>query len=387
MNMSTSTTVSGTPVDAPLSSDSSNMSTVMPVHTNILTLDQKATAKEILEIIKGSTSVLMHCHPSPDPDSLGSVLAMKSALESLGKKVTIIAGDSTTPKAFSHFPGFSSILPQNYFETDLTQFDLFLALDSGSQGQISRKGEVVFPAPTNPQMKSVVIDHHASNPSYAQDANLVAVQYMSTTEILFDLFQEWGINLTSDIATNIYVGFFTDSGGFRYERVTDHSFHMASVLYSYAPDMTHAVKLLENSASKGYIDFLGLALTQKKVFDSDGKEIVDGNERQGSFVLSYITQNDILRLGLQPDNWNGNEVSNTLKTVVGWNVTALLIEEKPSEVKISFRTRDHIQFDVSKVALSLGGGGHKAAAGAVVRKPIEEAIGIVAEAIQKVLFS
>lgn len=349
--------------------------------TNILTTDEKARATEIFKTIQGANSILMHCHPSPDPDSLGSTLAMKFALESIGKKVTIIAGDSKIPQAFMHFPGADTILPQNYIETDLTQFDLFLILDCGSTSMISRIKEVTLPPIENPSLKTIVIDHHASNSGYGQQ-NIVATQYISTTQLLFDLFQEWGINITKEIAINMYVGLFTDSGGFRYDKVSPHTFFMSGVLNEIAPEMIDAVKVLENSGTAGTMTFLGLALNQKKVFIGN-----ETDPSKGAFVISYITYDDIVRLGLGPENWSGNEVCNILKSVIGWNVVALAIEQRPSEVKVSFRTRDVSKFEVSKVAIALGGGGHKAAAAAVIKKPIAEAIDIIETEIRKQLFS
>ncbi|MBP6974351.1 MAG: bifunctional oligoribonuclease/PAP phosphatase NrnA [Candidatus Pacebacteria bacterium] len=356
-----------------------------PVRTNILTPDQKQIAKQIFDHLQadGTKSILMHCHPSPDPDSLGSTLATKFALETLGKKVTIIAGDSKIPEAFMHFPGAPEILPRNYFETDLTQFDTFIILDSGSPSMISRKGDVVFPPVSNPNLKTIVIDHHATNEGYG-DINLVVNQYISTTEILFDLYQEWNISFSKEIATNLYVGLFTDGGGFRYDRITDHSFYMAGVMYSYNSNLLKVIEVLENSASKNSVDFMGLALTQKKIFNS-----IDTNpeSKKGSFVISYVSYNDIQRLGLTlEDYWNGNIVSHMIKAVVGWNVTAMMIEVNPGEVKCSFRTRDQVEFDVSKVALALGGGGHKSAAGATIKKPLPEAIEEVARVVRETLF-
>lgn len=367
------------------------------IRTNILLEEQRLITRQIFEHIKGekTKSILMHCHPSPDPDSLGSVLGMKFALESIGKKVTVIAGDSKIPDAFMHFSGAQDILTQNYFEIDLANFDTFIILDSGSPSMVSRKAPVIFPPDTNSSLKTIVIDHHASNTGYG-DINLVATQYISTTEIVFDLLQEWNISITKEIAENLYIGLFTDGGGFRYERVTDHSFYMASVLYFYNSNILKTVESMENSATSKSVDFLGLALTQKKVYEvgaNDGADGVGGVHGEGpvnnngSYVISYITYEDIQRLGLTSDDWNGGMVNIILKSVVGWNVVALLIEQTPGEVKCSFRTRDQAKFDVSRVAVALGGGGHKAAAGAMVKKPISEAVEEVSNMVRKVLFS
>jgi phosphoesterase RecJ-like protein len=294
-------------------------------------------------------------------------------LESLGKKVTVIAGDSTIPQAFMHFPGAESVLAKSYGELDLADYNLFVIQDCGSKEMISRKTQVEFPS----TLRTVVIDHHATNTKYAE-VNLVANQYLSTTEILFDLFQEWGISITHDIAVNLYVGLFTDTGGFRYERVTEHSFSVAGKLCAVAPDMINAVKILENSARPGFVNFLGVALTQKTV-------VPFKNSARGSFVIARVTQEDIQRLGIASDDWAGNEVCNMLKTVVGWNVACLLIEQRPGDFRGSMRSRNFLEFDVSLVASKLGGGGHKSAAGFVLQGSMEEVVLKVESTIQEVL--
>src|SRR3954463_13074656 len=95
-------------------------------------------APVILAEIEKASSILLHCHPSPDPDSVGSALAMKFALEQLGKKVTVIRGDSEIPQAFMHFPGAGDIQSKSFGEVDLKNFDLFIIQDSGSPEMISR---------------------------------------------------------------------------------------------------------------------------------------------------------------------------------------------------------------------------------------------------------
>lgn len=346
------------------------------MNTNILTSEQKQTAQHIWDIIQQSQTILLHCHPNPDPDSIGSTMATKYALEQIGKKVTVIRGDSIIPDAFKHIAGVSSIVEKEFSEVDVTEFDLFIAEDSGSVEMVSRKNRPVFPLDKNPNLKVVVIDHHASNTHYG-NINLVATQYQSTTEILFDLFQEWGIRITPEIAEPLYAGLFTDGGGFRYERITDHSFYMSAVLYQVFPGIINSIKILENTATKGYVDFLGLALSQKKEFSTP----------KGDFVISYVTQEDIKRLGLDSNSWSGNLVCNILKAVTSWNVAVLIIEEAPGVCKASFRTRDADQFNVSKVAVALGGGGHPSASGVLLRTSVPDAISRISSSITEILFS
>jgi phosphoesterase RecJ-like protein len=57
--------------------------------------------------IEKAQKILMHLHPSPDGDSVGSTLAMFHALKAKGKDVTVIKGDSDLPSYLkSTLPGF-----------------------------------------------------------------------------------------------------------------------------------------------------------------------------------------------------------------------------------------------------------------------------------------
>ena len=80
---------------------------------------------QIFEEIQKAKSILLHLHPSPDCDSQGSALAMYHALTGLGKKVTIIKGDSDLDPNMAHLPGADAIVPKNFLEIDQNDFDLF----------------------------------------------------------------------------------------------------------------------------------------------------------------------------------------------------------------------------------------------------------------------
>jgi len=139
-------------------------------------------SKQILEEIKKANRILLHCHPMPDPDSVCSALAMKFALESLGKQVTVIKGDSDIPEAFMHFPGAHDIVKKNFHEINQDDFDSFIVLDSASTVMISMKNTPVFPL----SIKTISIDHHPTHTRFA-DINLVDDSSPATAFILFNL--------------------------------------------------------------------------------------------------------------------------------------------------------------------------------------------------------
>jgi bifunctional oligoribonuclease and PAP phosphatase NrnA len=327
-------------------------------------IQQKAPL--ILEEIKKASSILLHCHPSPDPDSVGSALAMKFVLEQLGKKVTIIKGDSDIPEAFMHFPGATEIVKKNFFEIDLKEFDLFIIQDSGKQEMISRIGEIVFP----PTLNTVVIDHHRSNPGYAR-LNLLETTYPATAQILFDVFKIWGIILTSEIAINIFMGTYTDTGGFSFPGTSVHTFEMATELVKVAPNFSQVIDEMQNSNTPGSLAFQGLALTHIETF-FDGK-----------VALSVVPFELLEKHGITPNDSKAGDISPILRTVKAWNIGASLIEATPGKIKTSFRAQDGEKFDVGKLAMAIGGGGHKAAAGAVLEMPIEQAKELVVSKIKE----
>ena len=87
-------------------------------------------AKEIKSCIDGAKRILLHCHPFPDPDSIGSVLALREFLIRNKKEVVAIIGDSGYPSSLRNLNVKDKILPLNYFQIEPNDFDLFIILDS-----------------------------------------------------------------------------------------------------------------------------------------------------------------------------------------------------------------------------------------------------------------
>ncbi|MES2436872.1 MAG: DHH family phosphoesterase [Patescibacteria group bacterium] len=313
-------------------------------------------AQDILKEIQKTQNIIMHCHPGPDADSMGSTLAMKFALQAMGKSVTLIKGDSDLPKYLSSLPGYDSVVLKNIFELDLTQFDLYLILDTGGINQISKIKNVEFPE----SLQTIVIDHHISNKGFAK-INLVDATYPSTCEIVFELFKEWGIEITHDIALCLYAGMYSDTGGFVYPTTSPRTMHIAAALADKAPEFNSMIFTMMNNNTPGRLQAQGLLYSSIETWFSN------------SIAVSSLSYEDIQKIDAKPDDIAGLDVANNLKSVVGWNVGISMIETEPGVVKISSRSRDGDVWDVSKIMTAMGGGGHKAAAGGRVEGTIEEA--------------
>ncbi len=321
----------------------------------------KSSAPLILAEINKAKKILLHCHPSPDPDSVGSALAMKFALEGMGKDVTVIQGDNEIPKAFD-FPGVQTIIKKSYGEIDTTQFDLFIVQDAATKKMISFRDEVNFPD----SMRVVTIDHHISNLRFG---HIICVDntYPATAQLLFDLFKELNIKLTHDIALNLFMGMYSDTGGFKYGKVNSNTFIIVAELVEFAPEFPKTIFTMENSNRMSSLIFEGLAISSLKKFCN------------GNITIAHVMNKQIVDNAIDKDSLSTHKVINNIISVEGNNIGICIIETEPGIIKMSFRTRDADKYDVSKLAVALGGGGHKAAAGARLNMTIPEAINKVVE--------
>lgn len=313
-------------------------------------------AQKIKTEIDSAQTILLCCHPSPDPDSLGSVLALKHYLEGIGKKVIALRGDDDLPKNLLTLPGAKNIIAKNFTEIDAVDYDLFIATDSSSPGQVTKLGDIPQPV----RKKTIVIDHHDTNTEYG-DINLLITDSPATAQIIFELFNNWNVTVNPDIAKCLFAGIYSDTGGFKYPKTTAQTFAIASELAKTAPDFAKIIFDLENNYDAENLKFLGLALSLIENYFSDNVAISP---------IPIIKMNE---LGIKKVHTDKMEISNLLKSVTDWNIGASLIERTNGTTSLSLRTRDALSWDVSKIAKALGGGGHTAAAGATISKPLLEA--------------
>lgn len=325
--------------------------------TDHISPEIKKLAPVILAEVKKAKRILLHCHPKPDPDSVGSALAMKFALESLGGHVTLIKGDSEIPEPFMSFPGAGSIVMKNFFEIDHGSFDLFISLDSSSLQMVSRCGTFSSPPP----ISTIVIDHHRSNERYGFE-NLVVDTYPATSQILYELFLEWKIEITKDIAANLFMGIYSDTGGFKYRLADAKTFAIAAKLVETGIDFPRLLDIVENSKTPAALAYERVALSNIELFLG------------GKLAICSVRYEDIVKEKITETDMGGVQLAGILRTVTGWDLDVGMVELKPGEIKLGFRTRDESRFDVSKIAVAFGGGGHRAAAGAgITGKSLEEA--------------
>jgi phosphoesterase RecJ-like protein len=324
-------------------------------------------APQIWDLIQKSQNILLHLHPSPDQDSAGSALAFWWALTNLGKNPVVFSGDSEKPNWLDFLPGGDRVVIKNYFEIHPQNFDLFIIVDASSPDQISKIGNITF----TDTLRTIVIDHHQTNRKYAE-LNLVDTDSPATGQLVYDLFKLWNINFTPEIAACLFTAIYFDTGGFKYPLTTPKTFRIAGDLIDIYPDFSTLIFNMENQNDPENLLFLGLALSSIEHYF------------QGHVAISAVSYDRLQKLGITKKHTEKMEVSNFLKTVIGWDIGILFVETQPDIIGLSFRTRDFNKYDVSKIAVATGfGGGHPAAAGATLKMPFTQAKKLLLDSIAK----
>ncbi len=324
-------------------------------------------SEEILKSIQNSKNILLHCHPYPDPDSVGSVLALSLYLKSLKKNFTAITGDSDLPKSLAKLPSLDIFTKKNFNEIEINNFDLFIILDSSSIHQITQLKEISFPK----TLKTINIDHHITNNNYG-DINLVKTDTSSTCEIVFELLKSWNADIDRDMAIALFVGLFADTGGFKYQNANFKILEIASELTKINPNFHEIIFEIENSKEQDEIRYMGLALNSLETFF------------ENTVVISSVSFEDLKKANIKKEHTQC-DVPTFLRSAVGWELAISMVEIEPNVVNVSIRNRDSEKFDASLIAKNIGnGGGHRAAAGTTVKKSLEETKKEILKIIPKV---
>ena len=310
----------------------------------------------VADAIRANDRFLLVTHENPDGDALGSILAMKLALDVLGKdSVMYVGGELVLPPeyAFMQLDGLSRRLPDDAAER------VILALDSATASRTQLPPELLEAAPL-----TIDVDHHHDNTRYGR-INLIVPQASSTGEIVRDLLTELGVELTPAIAEAIYVALDTDTGRFQYTNTTPKAHLLAAELIGNGVVPQEVYRQIYESVPFFRQKLKGLALDRAELYED------------GRMIASYLLRSDFEELGVGEEYAEG--VIDELRSVEGVEL-AMTVREPPeppgAPCRISMRSATDA-LDVSTIARQRGGGGHPRAAGFSSDESIEEIIEFV----------
>lgn len=304
---------------------------------------------KVLAACREADSFLIASHTSPDGDAIGSMLAMRHFLAALGKTDVTCASHDPVPRMYDWIPGAIEIVEPNVLRES---YDLVIVLDVA---QRDRLGSVANHL--HPEQRIVVLDHHPENDPCGE-INFVDPTYAAAAEIVIDLFDLAGIELTRHAAIAAYVGLTTDTGSFRFGNTDARAHRHAARLIDAGVDVSEVAARVFDVMSLPKYDLL--------------KRVLDRIERSSCerYAWSYLTDQDLDQADADQEDVEG--LVNFVRNLEGIEVGMLFREYKPQKVKVSMRARRGIH--AGEILKPLGGGGHAGAAGAVIHASLQEAM-------------
>ena len=319
----------------------------------------------LLEILRTSNRVVLTSHVRPDCDALGSELGMAGILEAVGKDVRIVNAQATPASlAWIDPDGKLESLAGGVKPADLADRDLLIVLDTSAWAQLGAMGEVLKAN----RDRVLVIDHHVSEDDLG-DRWFKDTTAEATARIVYEIGLRLRVPLTERIAAPLYAGLSTDTGGFRFPSTSGESFRIAARLVDAGASPPAIYRELFEQDTLARLHLVGRTLAGART-SHDGR-VITSTVRQADIKASNATPHDT------------EDLINLTLAVKGTEVAAILIEQPDGRVKISFRSRSGV--DASALAGRFGGGGHKAAAGAITDGPFEPACERVAAALDEAI--
>lgn len=301
---------------------------------------------KFVEWIKKSRKILVTMHCRPDGDATGSAVALMHILRGFGKDVVVFNVDEI-PSQFSFLPGAGRIVRD--ISNCAGDIDLCVVLDCADPSLLGRK----FPF-DKLRCPYAYVDHHAV--SYDKCVvNVHDPKASAVGEIVYHIMCRLGVELTADIAAALYTSIITDTGSFRYTSTSADCLRVSSILVAKGIDVWDICSHIyeDNPAEK--LRLLGYVL-QTLWISKNGK------------LAALHANRSMLRKchcsGAMTDGF-----INYARSIHGVEVSIFLTQLEDDLYRLSFRSRGNI--DVSQIAASFGGGGHKNAAACTLRGSVE----------------
>ncbi len=300
--------------------------------------------ESLLEVMRTKDNVVLATHLNPDGDALGSLFGLADILESMGKRVFRYLEKPVSP-VYRFIPG------SDRAETDLDDLAEFvrqsgndivcISLDCGDRERLGGFGPELLKI-----RPFLVIDHHKGNNGFG-DFAWIDPHRSSTGEMIFDLAAELGQTVSKRAAYALFTAIVTDTGSFRYESTSAHTFDVARQLVNLGVSPGEVSRNLYDNFTVERLRLMQMVLATMDVRDD------------GRIAVILVTREMLDRAGCTLEDTEN--FINLPRAVTSVQVAVFLKETADGAVSVSMRAKDTC--DVAEVAARFGGGGHRNAAG------------------------
>ncbi len=288
------------------------------------------------KLLKLADTIAIGGHVRPDGDCIGSCMGLCRYIKDNYSDKEVEVYLEEIPEKFKFMRETENV---RHEILEGKRYDLFICLDCGD---LERLG---FSAPLFETAKhTLCIDHHVSNPGFAQENHIVP-DASSTSELVYYLLDKERVGL--ETAEALYVGLSHDTGVFQYSCTAPSTLRAAAELLEIGVDAPKLIRETFYEKSYAQHQVLGRALLESILF-LDGK-----------CIASYIREREMKFFGVDRSDLDG--IASQLRNTKGVEVAIFMDEIRPNVYKVSLRSGELV--DVSVIARYFGGGGHRRAAG------------------------
>jgi phosphoesterase RecJ-like protein len=303
-----------------------------------------------VDFVRRHGRFLLTTHVRPDPDGLGSMLALADILEQQGKEVQLVIS-SLYPPRYAFLDPRKRVLRFDPSTGNWRMAQAIIVLDTGTWNQLGDFG----PYLRQSDAARVVIDHHLTQDDLGA-LRLIDITAEATGRLVYEATEAFHATVTPDVAQCLFLALATDTGWFRHANTTPATFSLAAELVKAGARPTEGHDLLYEQNSPGRLKLIGLVLSRLRL------------EQGGRVAWTEIRRDDYTATGAIPQDTE--ELVNWTRSVAGVEVGLMLMEQPRGGIKVSFRSRS---LDVAGLAERFGGGGHRLAAGATLETTLDDA--------------
>jgi len=305
--------------------------------------ESKLSYERINEYLLKSESVALLTHVNMDADAFGSALALAIYLKGLGRKVKIFG-----QKEISHFLEFFE--PYDFYDytTKDAKFDTVVVVDCGNLGRFEDRSSIFEKADNK-----IVIDHHESVSDIVADVAVVEPSAAATAVLVWEFLRANEIEITYEMALNLYYALSRDTGGFRHGNTDPRAFVCAADLLSVGLDVATMTNNLFYTKSFQEQKLRGIGLDKLQLY-FDNK-----------VAICCIEKSDYEKSGACEAD--AETVVDSGREILGVDISIVLRESVKGGVRVNFRSKE---FNVRQIAEHFNGGGHEHAAGCSIEDDI-----------------
>jgi|TARA_B110000914_G_C15510054_1_gene470318 phosphoesterase RecJ-like protein len=311
--------------------------------------------KSLHNTINSSARILLSTHENPDGDGLGSATAVYHYLTKIGKDCRlIIISDLPKEYQFLNLDNIIETYDSNLHDDWISQADLAIIFDVGDFNRLRQVGEKI----SANSIKAINFDHHPDLKDKRFSDNYIQITAAATGEMVYDFLKSVNVNLTLAMANGIYTAVMTDTGSFCYSNTNQKCHQIAIECLDVGVNTSQIYQTVYENRTAGQVKLLAGIINNLNFSD---------NHELAWFSISQKMMKNANAINKDIDGF-----SDFVRSIQGVEVALMVFENTNGTCRINFRSKG--KYIINTIAKSLGGGGHKFAAGAMKNGDLEDVL-------------